>query len=128
MPTVTTFPLAWTTICVDSTTAVAFPASAWMSAQEWAKFRGTMELRGITGLTNVTLGYQTCNVENAPDTAVPVPGYQTANGVYFPSAFTDISSDTFAKQLVRLVWRAKRTSGSTLGTARVGGSVDIVSP
>lgn len=40
MPTITTFPLGWTTSCVDSTTAVAFPASAWMRAQEWAKFRG----------------------------------------------------------------------------------------
>lgn len=79
-------------------------------------------------MLNVALGYQTCDVPNSVDTPVAATSYQTANGMYYGTAFTDISANTLGKQWVRIVWMVKLTSGSTLATASVSGSVDLPTP
>lgn len=128
MSTTSTTNLGWTTLCVDGTAEVAIPATGWMGAKEVDKYRGTYELRGITGLMNVALGYQTCNVENSPDAHTTVTSFQTTAGVYYGGSFTDISANTLGKQLVRIVWVCKLSTGSALASARVAGSVDLMTP
>ncbi len=128
MATINTTSLGWTTVCVDSTSEVAFPASGWMSAKDINKYRGSFEARAFSGLMNVALGYQTANVENSPDAHNTVTSFQTTAAMVYGSAFTDISANTLGKQLVRAVWVCKLTSGSTLATVRVAGSVDWMSP
>ncbi len=124
-----TITLPWTTVATDSTSVVAIPATGWMKASDFAKVRATMEMRGITGTNlNVSVGYQTANVENAPGGDAVIGSYRTTADVFYPTGFTDISADTLGKVMIRLVWLVKLSSGSTIATARVGGSVDLVPP
>ena len=123
-----TIRLPWTTVAVDGTTEVFIPATGWMDSSDVAKVRTNFEARGFTGLMNVLVGYQTANVENAPDAHVTTGSFQTTAGVYFGSSFADAASNTQAKRMVRFGWVVKLTSGSTLATVRVAGSVDIVKP
>ena len=44
----------------------------------------------------------------------------------YPSAMTDISSNTAGKQLVRLGYMVKLSSGSTLAFAFVWGTAEVV--
>ena len=123
-----TINLPITTIAFNNTSEYGIPAAGWMRAADVAKFRGSFEIRGINGVLNVALGYQTCDVPNSVDTPVAVTSYQTSNGMYYGTAFTDISANTLGKQWVRIVWMVKLTSGSTLATASVSGSVDLLTP
>ncbi len=119
----------WTTVCTDNTSVVAIPASGWMKASEFAKMRANMEMRGITGTNlNVGLGYQTANVENATGGDTLLGSYRTTADVFYGTSFEDVSAQTDGKVYVRLVWLVKLSSGSTIATARVGGSVDVIKP
>ncbi len=74
-------------------------------------------------------GYQTANVENAPDAGVVLgTDYQQGNGVKYGTVMTDISSATQAKAVVRLGIWVKLASGSTETAVRIAGSFDIQSP
>lgn len=77
---------------------------------------------------SVALGYQTANVENAPDAAVALTTFKTTEDLYYGPSFSDVTANTLPKQLVRPVWIVKLTSGSALASVRVGGSIDIVPP
>ena len=123
-----TIPLPWTTVCVAGTTVVAIPATGWGKGPDFGKLRATFEARGFTGNITVALGYQTANAENSPDAAVALTSYFDTENLYYGSSFTDVTANTLPKQLVRLVWMVKLSSGSSLGTVRVGGSVDNVPP
>lgn len=124
-----TINLGWTTVAVDGTTEVFIPATGWGDASEVAKLRGNLELRGLTGSNiSVAVGYQTANVENSPDAHVVLGSFQTAAGVYFGGSFTDASTNTQAKRLVRFGWVVKLTSAGSLATARVGGTLDVIKP
>ena len=76
-----TINLPITTIAFNNTSEYGIPAAGWMRAADVAKFRGSFEIRGINGVLNVALGYQTCDVPNSVDTPVAVTSYQTANGI-----------------------------------------------
>lgn len=80
------------------------------------------------GLIEVALGYETANVEDAPDAHTTVSVFRSSNGQSFHGSFTDASSSTLGKQMVRPVWVVKLTSGSALGMARVAGFMYIVEP
>ena len=123
-----TLRLRWTTVCVDGTTEVFVPDTDWMRAPDVAKIRLYMEARGFTGLMNVIAGYQTCNVDNSPDAHNTIGSFVTTAGVTFGASFADVTANTQAKQYVRFGWVVKLTSGSTLATVRVGGSIDIIPP
>ena len=124
-----TIPLPLTTVCVDGTAVVAIPATNWMKAADVAKVRANMELRGITGTNmNVGLGYQTANVENAPGGETLLGSYRTSADVYYGSSFESVSAQTDGKVLIRWVWLVKLSSGNTIATARVCGSVDVIPP
>ncbi len=89
MQKIRTVPLPWPKLHVDPTTEVAILASAWIPAQELYKFRGNYEILDPTGGVTVALGYQTANVENAPDAHVVDTTFQTAAGVSFGSSVTE---------------------------------------
>lgn len=94
-------------------------------AAEVKKVRQTFELRNRTGGIEVTLGYQVANVDNAPGGHTKIDStFRTTADVYYGTTFLDISSATEASVLVRFVWVVK--SNNSLGTARVGGSIDII--
>ena len=74
------------------------------------------------------LGYQTANVENAPGGDTLLGSYRTTADVYYGTTFESVAANTDGKVLFRLVWLVKLSSGNTIGTARVGGSVDVIPP
>ena len=117
-------PIPWTTVIAGSTTAAGFPATGWLPALQVQKLRVNFEMRGRSGNLQVTLGYQTANVENSPDEPIAVGSYQTTNDVFYGSSPTDISANTLGKQLIRFVWMVKLSADGSPGFARVGGSID----
>ena len=119
----TTIILPWTVIYANSTSQRAHPASGWMSAQLFSKVRGDFEMRERISDLEASLGYQTAQVENSPDTAASIGSFQNADGVYYGSSWTDLSTYTDAKAIFRFVWLTKNTAGSSLTLARVGGSI-----
>ena len=119
----TTISLPWTVVFANSTSARAHPASGWMSASLFSKVKGDFEICERISDLEISLGYQTANVENSPDSAASIGSYQTSNGVYYGSTWTDISTYTDAKAIFRFVWMTKNTAGSSLTLARVGGSI-----
>lgn len=116
------------TMAHDSTTETAVPAGDWMTAEEWGKVGFDFEMRARTGLMEGAVGYQTCNVPDAPDAHVTVTTFRASNGVTFRASFTDTTGNTGGKQLVRPVWVLKLTSGSTLATCWLGGAIYIIEP
>lgn len=123
-----TIALPWTTVGTVNANEEALPATGWMRAGDITKVRASFELRGVTGVLNVCVGYQTANAENSPDAHVTLGTLQTANNVYYGASFADIAANTAGKQFIRFVWVVKLTSGSTLSIGRVGGSIDILTP
>ena len=128
MANIRSVPLPWTTVYAISTAEAVIPATGYMTAQEVAKYRGNFDMRAPTGNISVALGYQTCNVESSPDAHTVVTAFETTATVVFGTAFTDIASTMQGKQLVRIVWVTKLTSGGVLAMARVAGSVDLMAP
>lgn len=125
MPTTHTIGMAWTLVQSAGTSDVFYPSTPWMDAGQVGKIRGTLEMAWHTGNAEVSLGYQTANVETSQDSPLTVGSYATTDGVLFPSGFTDISGNTLGKQMVRIGWMVKLTSGTTQAFAYVGGKVDI---
>lgn len=123
-----TMSLPWTMIAAASTVEVFLPVTGWMRAADVAKVRGSFELRGLTGVISALVGYQTANVEDAPDAANNLGTFQTTAGVFYGAGFTDVSATVQAKQLVRFGFVVKLSTGTTLAVARAGGSVDIIQP
>jgi len=119
--------LPWTTVYAHGTGVVALAASAWMTASEAAKVRGTFEVAGRDGDIEVAIGFQVANVEDNVTTPQnpAITAYKAANGMQYPADFIDILPETKSKQLVRWVWLVKNTSTSNLTFARVGGLVDV---
>lgn len=115
--------LPWTVVYANSTTVRSHPASGWMPGNLFAKVKGDFEMQERISDLEVSLGYETANVENNPDAPASIGSYQTSDGVHYGSAWTDISTYTDAKAIFRFVWLAKNTSGSSLTMARVGGTV-----
>lgn len=94
-----------------------------MPASVFTKVKGDFEMRERISDIEVSLGYETANVEDSPDTAATIGSYQTTNNVHYGSAWTDISAYTDGKTLIRFVWMTKNTSSSNTTLARVGGSI-----
>ena len=125
MPTTSTVGMDWMLVQTSSGSDLFYPRTPWMNAGDVGKIRGTIELLWHTGNAEVSLAYQTANNETSQDGAASVGSYVAMDGVAYPGGFTDISGNTLAKQMVRLGWNVKLSSGSTQAYAFVGGSVDI---
>lgn len=122
----------WTTGFSNVSTGdgVFIPTTGWMPAADVGKARCTWEAATEMIANMITKpGYQTANVENAPDGAVVLGTDNLAsNGVKYGSVMTDISSATQAKALVRFGIWVKLPSGSTMANNRLAGSFDVQSP
>lgn len=125
MARITRYPLPWTTVYAKGTTAVFLPATGWMEAPRVSKVRATLELAASEGDLEVALGYQTANVENAPNTAVLVGSYQTEDGMLYPGGLTDISGNTASAQRVRFGYMCKNTSTTDRNRGRAGGTLEV---
>lgn len=119
--------LPWGLVAVDSTTVVFLAATGWMTADAVDAVRVTMEILGRTGNIQIAPAYQVADTQD-DDTATShdIRSALTANGVHFWSGvWKDAKPDTQGRQLIRFGWRVSLTSGAALGTATVGGKVDI---
>lgn len=123
---IVTIPLPWTVVYANSTSQRSFPASGWMSTSLFAKVKGDFEMRERISDLEVSLGYETANVENSPDSPGSIGSFQTTNNVFYGSSWSDITTYTDGKAIFRFVWLAKNTAGSSLTMARVGGSVKAI--
>lgn len=103
-----------------------FPDTPWMSAANVGRVRPTYEVVYRTGNLTIAFAYQTCDVETSQDTPITVGSYNAA-GVAFPTTgYTDISTNTSPKQLVRFGWLVMLSAGTTQSFGYVGGSVDVM--
>jgi hypothetical protein len=115
--------IAWNTIWADSTSQRSFPVTGWMTAAQFAKVQADFELRELGPNLQVSVGYETANVENAPDAPNGIGGFQSTNGVHFATSWTDTSANTDGKKLFRLCLLAKLSTGAGLTLGRAAGKV-----
>lgn len=80
------------------------PLTRWISTADVNKnARAAIEMQGDTGSCQIAPGYQTANDQDSPDTAVKLGGlaFVGADGIQYPTGYTDISTAVDAKLLVR---------------------------
>lgn len=118
-------PLNWSNVWAVNTSAIFHPATQWIPASDVKQVRGAMELNLRESDQEVSLAYQTANVENNADSATALGSYQSSNGVAYPTAWEDIGTYTEQKQIIRFGWLVKNTAGSTRTWSRVAGFVEI---
>jgi hypothetical protein len=123
--------LPWTTVCTASTTVVWLPAGPWMPVSDIGFARATFEIAGISSSDlEIVPGWQTCDepstviAEGPLVGTVSTPGYENANGLYYPDALVDLQTVLGAAQQWRLAWQVK-VSQTGIDCARVGGHVDL---
>jgi len=116
-------PLPFELVYATNTAAAWHVASFWMNAADVKNVRGAFELSLLESDVQVSLGYQTTNVENTGDTPTSIGSYATTAGVSYPSDWADISDYTHGKQLIRFGWMVKNASSSTKNWVRVGGFI-----
>lgn len=128
MPRSTILRLGWTTVNANSngSPGTFWPDTPWMTTSQVGGVRPTMEMRALNGDQEVTMAYQTANVENTPIATDTIGSAVTANGFSFGSAFIDISTDLDQAQLVRFGWMVRNTTTSNITWSRVGGSIEIL--
>lgn len=117
-----------TLVASNSTTAVAIPGTSPVRSAQVSKMRGDMEICGLNGTLQIAIGVQTSDNGDSwtDETGTLIVAYGASNGVVHSSAVVDFSSIVGAKQWVRLVYYVKLSTGSTLATAYVRGSVDLI--
>lgn len=115
--------LGWTVVHANSTTPIFHPGTEWRDASTITKVRVTQDNRGLVGSMEIGAAYQTANVENSPDTAVLLDSTAAADGMVYPTDWTDLSAVVKSKQLIRFGRLAKLTSGTTLA---LGGSYILI--
>jgi len=126
MAKITRINLPWTTVYADSTTERSLAATPWMDASKVDQVRTIVEFRERVGDLKVCIGYETADVPNNPGSHAKIGSLLASEGVTFPTAFTDISSATAGKQLIRFVWVTANDSSSDLNPGRVAGVVEIL--
>lgn len=111
-----------------STTAYAIPAGSPMRSNQMSKARADIEINGLNGNLQVAIGVQTSNdlCTWTDETGTFALGYQTADGMFHANAYADFGSIVGGKQWFRPCYYVKLGTGSTLATAFVSGSMDLV--
>ncbi|MBM4109693.1 MAG: hypothetical protein FJ255_12950 [Phycisphaerae bacterium] len=126
MPTRATVQLPpLTALAIDTTGKFLF-AGAWRDATGLDKMRAVFEVRGLNGSLSVVPAVQFADMPDNPGTVTNIGTAATADGFNAPSSWTSVQTDANAKQLFRLGWFVKLTTGSTLATAIVQGKVEIL--
>ena len=119
--------LAQDTVYATNTTVRKFIAGLWGPAGSVLRVRWTWEFRESTDITQFQagVGYELADVENAGDGGTLVGAVTKNLGMQYPTGWTDISSATAGKQLIRPVWLCSNSSASALNLGRVGGILEI---
>lgn len=125
MPTIHSIGITGSLVENATTTPKFIPGTPWMAAATVGKVRPTYEVVYVGTDLVVAFAYQVCNVENSIDSTAAVTTYNGA-GVNYPSAYTDISSTTAGKQLVRFGWYVKLSAAGSQAFGYVVGSCDIM--
>lgn len=128
MPDSKQITLTATLLAAISTTAVGIPAGPPMRSAQMARARGDVEISGLTGNFQVAIGIQISDdgITWTDETGTMALGYQSANGVAHSTSVADFTTIAGAKQFVRPCYYVKLSSGSTLATAFVRGSIDMI--
>ena len=66
----------------------------------------------------VAPGYQTADQEDDPGSDTTLGSQTSSEGMKYPTAWTDVSSNTEGKQLFRPVWRVSNAAANTRCGAR----------
>lgn len=107
-----------------SATEVFIPAGEWESAAGVVSAKAWGEVRSLNGGLKVRPAVQLTNDVRSPDSALPIGGQTAADGVIDPAAATVASA---GKLWIRVGWLVQLTSGSTLASAAVMGTVVLES-
>jgi hypothetical protein len=121
---VQTMRMIWTGYSAISTTEVFIPAGPWASAANVSGARGHGEMRGKTGNFQARPAVQVANDTRSPGTATAVGSGLAADGVSDPNGITALT--TGSSKYIRPGWLVSLTSGTTLGTAQLGGAIDLI--
>jgi hypothetical protein len=113
-------------VAAISTTAYFHPITEYFEASGLDKMRAVFEVLGLNG--NLS-GVPAAHFTDQPDqqgTVVELCTAATTNGLNNPSAWTSVQTTASGKQLCRLGWYVKLSTGSTLATAVMQAKVEIL--
>ena len=106
------------TVYAAWTSNTFLPCTDWVPGGGVNFIRVRWELLDRTGNLRLAPGFQVANRENAPGAFNNIGSQQTADGFYEIN-WTDVRSYTDDKQLIRLGWVTRNTSGTALSLGRV---------
>jgi hypothetical protein len=121
-------PIPWTTVFSNDTAGTFQPATGWYDTSIIAQIRGEFELRARMNQLDVTLAYQTANVETSPDAAVPFGAARSSDGIEFPTGYAPTTTKTDGKRQKRFGFFVKNTTGTAISMGRVAAVLELIEP
>ena len=125
MAKIRTVNLPWATVITKSTTAAFYPATGWMPAGGVEKIRASIEVAERTNELSVRCGFQVADVIDQAGSGQALGSAFEEDGVDFGTSFTDVTSNTQGKQLIRFGYYFANSTGSNQSTGRVAGKLDL---
>ncbi len=108
------------TLVAVGTAEVFIPAGEWTSAAGVLAAKAWGELSGLNGNCQARPAVQLANDIRSPDAALGIGAVKTANGVLDP---TTLSLTTGSKASIRPGWLVSLSSGQTLASVSVLGTI-----
>jgi len=121
--------LSWTTIWGIDTTGSFIPVTGWIPTAGIQKVRCTIEMHGRNGNLSSAVAYEVTDDPQSPPggtSGTAIGSAVSSDGYSSQTSFTDITTDTNAKQFIRFGFVGKLTTGSTLATGRITAVLEIV--
>ncbi len=110
----------------NDTTDIFISATPWMSAANIEKVRAAFEIEEVIGNLDVVPAYQVADFADNPGSSTSVGTATNAAGYQDQGAYSDASSDTSSKRLIRFGWHIHRNSGTTPVACRASARWQIV--
>ncbi len=107
-----------------------FPMTPFMDASQVTKGRGAVEMRGDTSSALLAAGFQTANDPDVLDAAVLLGAlaYLGAEGIQYPTAWTDLTNALAGKQVVRFGALVKQDADGPIQGCQASIKIDIQGP
>lgn len=116
----------WTTVTTKIASDDTVPITGWMPCAGLKELRTTFEIARLDGDITLSPGVQFASQPDSPGTVVAELGtFKDAVDVYYGAAWKDVSTQSEANQLFRLVWVVKNASTTNLTSARVAGTTTL---
>ena len=125
MAKIRTLTLPWTTLITNVTSDAFYPATGWMPAAGVEEVRASIEVVERTNNLSVRCGYQVADVVDSASPGKALGSAVTDNGVSFGTSFTNVTSDTQGKQLIRFGYLFANATSTSQSTGRVAGKLDV---